>query len=112
MTRLFRPLLLALVAATALAFAATTSAHAPRAHAAGTCGVGSGRGYGYSYLTSLWVYKVSCGTGRSLAKAHGHKRGWSCHSKTLDKSRTQYDARVTCNGSHRHQVQWTYTQNR
>ncbi len=58
MTRLFRPLLLALVAASVLAFAGATAANTPRAHAAGTCSVGSGRGYGYSYLTWLWTYKV------------------------------------------------------
>jgi len=111
LTRLFRPLLLALVAATVLAFAGATSAHTPRAHAAGTCGVGSGRGYGYSYLTWLWTYKVSCGTGRSVARSHGNARGWSCHRRILDKSRTQYDAKMSCTASHKRQVQWTYTEN-
>jgi len=37
--------------------------------------------------------------------------GWSCHRKILDKSRTQYNAKVLCNASHKRQVQWTYTQN-
>ncbi len=111
MTRLFRPLLLALVAASVLAFAGATSANTPRAHAAGTCSVGSGRGYGYSYLTWLWTYKVSCATGRSVAKSHGRAHGWSCHRRILDKSRTQYDAKWSCTASHKRQVQWTYTEN-
>lgn len=109
LTRLFRPMLLALVAATVLAFAGTTSAQSPRAHAAGTCGIGNSRHYGYSYLTWLWAYKVSCGTARSVARSHG--KGWRCHKRILDKVRTQYDAKVSCSASHRRQVQWTYTQN-
>lgn len=111
MIRLSRRLLVAVVAVAAIAVVAQASAQTPRAHAAGSCSVGSGRGYGYSYLTSLWVYRVSCATGRSVAKTHGHKHGWSCHRKILDRSRTQYDARVTCNASGKRQVQWTYTQN-
>ncbi len=83
LTRLFRPMLLALVAATVLAFAGTTSAQSPRAHAAGTCGIGNSRHYGYSYLTWLWAYKVSCGTARSVARSHG--KGWRCHKRILDK---------------------------
>jgi hypothetical protein len=108
---MFRALTLVAIAVVMLAFAGPGAARAPRAHAAGSCSVGSGRGYGYSYLTSLWVYKVGCGTGRSVAKSHGRAHGWSCHRKILDRSRTQYDAKVLCNASHRRQVQWTYTQN-
>jgi hypothetical protein len=108
---LFRALTLAAIAATMLAIAGPTAARAPRGQAAGACSVGSGRGYGYSYLTLLWTYKVSCSTGRRVAKSHGRAHGWSCHRKILDKARTQYDAKVLCSASHKRQVQWTYTQN-
>lgn len=106
------PLLTAALAATALATGATGAAarSAPQASAAGSCSVGSGYGYGYSYLTSLRVTDTSCATGRSLAKHHGHVRGWSCHGRRLDTSPVQYDERVTCRSGQR-QVVWTYTQN-
>jgi hypothetical protein len=93
----------------ALALSSAVSAR-PAAHAAGTCGVGNGKGFGYSYLTYLWVYKASCGTGKTVARHHGHVAGWHCKKKILDRSPVQYDAKVTC-GSGQRQVQWTYTQN-
>ena len=90
--------------------AGAASASGPVAHAAGTCGIGNSRGYGYSYLTSLWVSNTSCKTGRTIALHHGGS-GWSCKKTTLDSSRVQYDARVSCSkGSGR--IKWTYTQNR
>lgn len=108
-----RPTVIAVLAGSLLAIpavSATARPAAPEAHAAGSCGVGSGRGYGYSYLTSLKVTRTSCSTGRSVAKHHGHLRGWSCRGKRLDSSPVQYDERVTCH-SGRRQVVWTYTQN-
>jgi hypothetical protein len=92
------------------ALAGARSHAVPVAHAAKTCGVGSGRGYGYSYLTWLWTYRTSCSAGKSLAKKHGHARGWSCHRKVLDHSPVQYDAKVTCKSGGR-EIAWTYTQN-
>ena len=109
LTRAFRSVASLLFVVLALAAVPAASARAV-AHTAGNCGVGSGRGYGYSYLTFLWVYKTSCATGKSVAKQHGHARGWSCSKKILDKSPVQYDAKVTCK-SGRREVQWTYTQN-
>jgi hypothetical protein len=94
----------------ALALVAGASARTPVARAAGSCGVGAGHGYGYSYLTSLQVYRTSCATGRTVARHHGHVRGWRCSRKILDRSPVQYDAHMTC-GSGRRQVKWTYTQN-
>ena len=85
-------------------------AHAPRAHAAGSCGIGSGHGYGYTYLTSLKVTKTSCATGRSVAKHHGHVKGWKCSTKRLATSPVQYESRVTCKSGSR-QVVWTFSQN-
>lgn len=111
LTRPFRSAVSLLFVVLALAaLPAASSARGPLAHAAGKCGVGSGRGYGYSYLTFLWVYKTSCSTGKSVAKAHGHVRGWGCSKKILDKSPVQYDAKVTCKDGTR-EVQWEYTQN-
>jgi hypothetical protein len=87
------------------------SASGPVAHVAGTCGMGNTRGYGYSYLTSLWVKNTSCKLGRTIAKDHGRYSGWSCKKTTLDSSRVQYDARVTCTSGSR-EVKYTYTENR
>ena len=103
---------MAALLAAAIATGGAAAASGPVAHAAsGFCGMGNTRGYGYSYLTSLWVSNVSCSTGRTVAKDHGHVSGWSCKKTTLDSSPVQYDARVSCTkGSGR--VHYTYTENR
>lgn len=90
--------------------AAVPAAAQTRAQVAGGCGVGGGQGYGYSYLTSLKVSGTSCATGRRLARHHGNARGWRCHRTIVDRSRVQYDARMSCSSGHR-RVWWTYTQN-
>ena len=82
-------ILFVVLALAAVSAASSASANGPVAHAAGKCGIGNGRGYNYSYLTFLWVFKTSCGTGKSVAKAHGHVRGWHCSKKILDKSPVQ-----------------------
>ena len=107
----FTPMLLvAALCATAAPAALAAAARSPQAHAAGSCRVGNYYGYGYSYLTSIRVTNASCRVGRTVAKRHGHIRGWSCRRKKLDSSPVQYDARVTCH-SGRRTVVWTYTQN-
>lgn len=98
------------VAAGGLASATMAAAHGRAAHVASACGVGSGLGYGYTYLTSLSVAHTSCATGRSVAKKHGHIRGWHCSTKRLATSPVQYQSRVTCT-SGRRRVVWTYSQN-
>jgi hypothetical protein len=105
-----RALVLLLLLSGILLTATGALARAPRAHAAGSCGIGSGHGYGYTYLTSLKVTKTSCATGRSVAKHHGHVRGWKCSTKRLAASPVQYEARVTCKSGSR-QVVWTFSQN-
>jgi hypothetical protein len=93
-----------------LASATMAAAPGEAAHVASVCGVGSGLGYGYTYLTSLSVTHTSCATGRSVAKKHGHIRGWRCSTKRLATSPVQYQSRVTCT-SGRRRVVWTYSQN-
>lgn len=113
MFRITRPAtaLAAIVAIAGIGAGASPAAGSqPQAHAAAKCSVGDGRGYGYSYLTSLQVSHTSCSVGRTVARHHGHVRGWSCHSRTLDSSPVQYDRKVSCR-SHSRQVVWTYTQN-
>lgn len=118
MSRSFRSFVVLVITSVALAVGSSASARSPAghalgspiAHATGKCGVGSGRGYGYSYLTFLWVYKTGCSAGKSVAKDHGHARGWRCSKKIQDRSPVQYDAKVTCKSGPR-VVQWTYTQN-
>jgi hypothetical protein len=95
---------------TALAATPTAFARGPVAHVAGRCSVGSGRGYGYSYLTYLWVSRISCSTGKYVARHHGKVRGWRCTKTILDRSSVQYDAKVSCS-SGRRQVRWIFTQN-
>jgi hypothetical protein len=99
-----------------LATAGGAAASSPQVHAAGKCHLTHHDQFksGPSYLTSLSVRHTSCGTGkavvRSYHKHHGHVSGYGCHRTIIDKSRFQYDARVTCKrGSKR--VSFTYTQN-
>ena len=94
----------------AIAAAAGGSAQAATAHAARSCGVGNGEGYGYTYLLSLSVRNTNCSTGKSVVRHHGHLRGWRCSRKVLDRSPTQYDAKMSCS-SGRRRVYYTYTQN-
>jgi hypothetical protein len=101
---------LSLVLSGILPTATGAFAHAPQARIAGSCGVGSGHGYGYTYLTSLKVTRTSCSTGKSVAKHHGHVKGWKCSTKRLATSPVQYEARVTCKSGSR-QVIWTFSQN-
>jgi hypothetical protein len=103
--------LLAVPAAIAvLALGAASAGGAPLAHAARSCPVGSGQGYGYSYLTSLKVFNTTCAVGRTVARHHGHVRGWHCRTRRLDTSPVQYDDSVSCT-SGRRLVRWTFTQN-
>ena len=111
MSRKCRALVLMLASSGILLAATGALAHSPRARAAGSCGIGSGHGYGYTYLTSLKVTNTSCATGRSVAKHHGHVRGWRCSTKRLATSPVQYESRVTCKSGSR-QVVWTFSQNR
>ena len=106
-----RAFVLLLASSGILLLATGALAHSPRARAAGNCGVGSGHGYGYTYLTSLKVTRTSCATGRSVAKHHGHVKGWKCSTKRLATSPVQYESRVTCKSGSR-QVVWTFSQNR
>jgi hypothetical protein len=105
-----RAMVLLLVTSGALLSATGAFAHGPRAKAAASCGVGSGHGYGYTYLTSLKVTRTSCATGKSVAKHHGHVKGWKCSTKRLGTSPVQYESRVTCKSGSR-QVVWTFSQN-
>jgi hypothetical protein len=111
MSRKCSALVLVLLSSGILVTATGALAHTPRARVARSCGVGSGHGYGYTYLTSLKVTNTSCGTGKSVAKHHGHVKGWKCSTKRLATSPVQYESRVTCKrGSRR--VVWTFSQNR
>jgi hypothetical protein len=89
---------------------AAGSTRRPVAVAARSCSIGNYYGYGYSYLTSLSVRNTNCGTGRYLARKHGHVRGWRCSKKRLDTSPVQYDDRETCTRRSA-KVVWTFTQN-
>jgi hypothetical protein len=108
---LLRPAVAA-AAAAALVFSAPASSHQPRARASSTCPLSrkDWTSFGYSYMEKLWVYGASCGTGRYVAKKHGHVKGWRCSQQTLDKSPVQYNAKDTCT-SGRQKVVWQYTQN-
>jgi hypothetical protein len=103
-----------LVLALAAAGGATAS---PAVHAAGRCHLTSHeqRHMGPSYVTSLSVRNTRCRTGKAVVRSYhrhsGHVSGWSCHRRILDKSRFQYDARVTCRRGGK-RVVWTYTQNK
>jgi hypothetical protein len=98
------------LASAGLAAWTAASAHGRIAHAAASCGVGSGTGYGYTYLTSLSVTHTSCGTGRFVARKHGHVSGWHCSTKRLATSSVQYESRVICSSGGR-RVVWTFSQN-
>ena len=95
------------VAATGLASAAGA---APVAHIAKNCSVGSGRQFGYTYLEALSESGTTCAAATSLAKAHGHQRGWRCSIKKLATSPTQYVASDTCTSGAR-KVIWRFSQN-
>jgi hypothetical protein len=99
------------LASAGLFSAGLAGAHGPQAHAASNCGVGAGHGYGYTYLLSLSVSHTSCSTGKSVAKHHGHVKGWHCSSKTLASSPFQYQKRVSCKNGKRSAV-WRFSQNR
>jgi hypothetical protein len=107
----FKALVLLLLSSGILLTATGALAHSPRARAAGNCGVGSGHGYGYTYLTSLKVTNTGCATGKTVAKHHGHVKGWKCSTKRLATSPVQYESRVTCKRGSR-KVVWTFSQNR
>jgi hypothetical protein len=96
-------------AAAAAGLAAAGSA-APVAHAAKNCAIGSGRQFGYTYLTALSESGTTCAAATSLAKAHGHQRGWRCTTKKLATSPTQYQASETCTSGGR-KVVWNFSQN-
>ncbi|HEX8208051.1 MAG TPA: hypothetical protein VF587_18445 [Solirubrobacteraceae bacterium] len=115
-----RQLPLALIAALALlAVAGAGSA------SAATCNVKTSDYPGDGYFTSLRVTKVSCSTGKSVAREHYRKRvrrggkdgkfngsvkGYSCRESSRSKTSTELNARVTCKrGSKR--VVFTYQQN-
>jgi len=83
---------------------------AVRAHVAKNCSIGTGRSFGYTYLTSLTETGTTCSTATALAKAHGHKPGWSCHVKKLATSPVQYEARETCTRAAA-KVIWGFSQN-
>ena len=98
--------------ATTVAAAALASAGgaAPVAHMAKNCSVGSGRQFHYTYLEALSESGTTCAAATRLAKAHGHQRGWRCHTKKLATSPTQYVASETCT-SGRRKVIWRFSQN-
>jgi hypothetical protein len=107
--------LVAAVSALALTAAGGATA-SPTVSAAGGCHLSSHdqRHSGPTYLTSLRVRSTSCRTGKAVVRSYhrhrGHVSGWSCHRRILDKSRFQYDARVTCKRGGK-RVIWTYSQN-
>jgi hypothetical protein len=110
----------------ALSFTAAAFAAGPTATAARTCRLtlNQQNHAGATYLVSLSVRNVSCSTGLKVEKdwqacrrsTPGHRTckrrvdGYSCKQTVLDKSRTQYDARVTCTRGAR-SVKFVYTQN-
>jgi hypothetical protein len=105
----------------ALAFAAF-----PSLSAAKTChlSLSQQRHAGATYLVQLSVSRVGCSSGLRVEKdwqscrrkTRGHRTcrrrvdGYRCRQTVLDSSRTQYDARVTCNRGRR-VVKFVYTQN-
>ncbi len=98
-----------------LAMAWPASAQRPLSHSAAGAVCKLSRkdwtSFGYSYFEWLWVNRTSCATGRSVAHAHGHLRGWRCSRKITAQASFQYDATETCTSGAR-AVQWKYTQNR
>lgn len=90
--------------------AATAGAQPPQAHVATTCSVGTGHGFGYTYLDKLTVTRTSCGTGKAVAKSHGHTRGWRCSTRRLQSSPIQYVDQVSCT-SRSSRVVYVFTQN-
>lgn len=111
----------------ALTIAGPAAAATPIASAAKTCPLTlkQQRNAGATYLVQLKVSGVSCATGLKVEKAWQSCRrstagrttckrrvlGYACRQTILSKSKTQYDAKVTCkNGSRA--VTFIYTQNR
>jgi hypothetical protein len=108
-------------------FAPTATAAEPTARASKACKLtlSQQRNAGATYLVSLNVSGVSCSTGLKVEKAWQACRRstagrttcrrrvsrYSCKQSVLAKSKTQYDARVTCKRGSR-VVKFIYTQNR
>ena len=109
------------------AFAPAASAAEPTARASKACKLtlSQQRNAGATYLVSLNVSGVSCATGLKVEKAWQSCRrstpgrmtckrrvlGYRCTQTILARSRTQYDARVSCKYGSR-VVKFIYTQNR
>lgn len=126
MTRIRIALCLSVLALCA-GFAPTASAAEPTARASKACKLtlSQQRNAGATYLVQLSVSGVSCSTGLKVEKAWQACRRrtagrmtcrkrvlrYSCKQSILAKSRTQYDARVTCKRGSR-VVKFVYTQNR
>lgn len=125
MTRLRLALCLSILALCLAPSAA--SAAEPVAKASKTCKLtlSQQRNAGATYLVSLSVSGVTCSTGLKVEKAWQACRRstpgrmtcrrsvlrYRCTQTILAKSRTQYDARVTCKRGSR-VVRFVYTQNR
>jgi hypothetical protein len=110
-----------------LCLAGPAAASGPTASAAKTCSLTlqQQRNAGATYLVQLKVSGVTCSTGLKVEKAWQPCRrstagrmtcrksvlGYSCKQSILSKSKTQYDARVSCKRGAR-LVTFIYTQNR
>lgn len=111
----------------ALIAAGPAAAAGPTATVSRGCHLSSSQQFhsGATYLLKLSVKGTSCSTGLRVEKAFqscrrhtpGHTTcksrvlGYRCAQTVLDRSRTQYDARVTCKRGSR-TVTFLYTQNR
>jgi hypothetical protein len=83
---------------------------------------GQEQNLGASYVTSLKVQGTDCRTGKKVVKGYNKCRGTSgrscsqkvkgfkCHTKVLEESPAQFDAKVNCKNGGK-AVKFTYTQN-